>query len=486
MNAHESISRGPAEELLLDAAAKEPDDLEHGQLPGPAQERAPKADAHGSKADAHGLARFVEECPSPYHTAAAIRRRLDAAGFTMLPENRPWDGAIKPGGSYYTLRNNSSLIAWRVGGELEDYHFQIAVAHGDSPTYKLKAAPELEGPEGYLRLDVESYGGLIDYTWFDRPLSVAGRVLVRTGRCVTSRLLAPDRDLFIIPSVAIHQNHGVNEGFSPNRAQDLCPLVSAGAAGPGAFTAALADELGVAPDQVLAHDLYLVNRVKPSVWGADGEFISSPKLDDLMCAYTALMAFLVAQNPHCVTVYGCFDSEEVGSGTRQGARSSFMADTLARVNAALGNDGAELLRALARSMLVSCDNAHAVHPAHPELADGPNHPRLNGGIVVKEAANQKYCTDAFGRAVFCGILQQAGIPYQLFANRSDLVGGSTLGNLLLEHTSVHAIDVGCAQLAMHSSYETAGAHDVGLAADALAAFYAADVQISGADAALLC
>ena len=447
------------------------------------------------------LVAFIRECPSMFHTAAAIRARLDAAGFAYLPESDAWD--VRPGGCYYTVRNNSSVIAFKVGSQVEagvragaseqanaparlaPYRFQIAASHADSPTFKIKSVPELDGPGGYLRLNTEVYGGAIDYTWFDRPLGVAGRVMVRRGARVESRLFAPDCDVALVPSVAIHLNREVNASFSPKRNVDLCPLVSAGDLERGAFQRLVARELGVEPGQVLGFDLFLVNRQAPAVWGAAGEFVSSPKLDDLGCAFVSLQAFLVAENERSVNVFACFDNEEVGSNTKQGAMSTLLRDTLGRVNGALGRSDEDLRRAIAGSFLVSCDNAHAVHPNRPELYDEGNRAYLNHGIVIKEAANQKYCTDAFSRAVFSAICDDAGVPYQTFANRSDMVGGSTLGNLSNTQVSMHGVDVGLPQLAMHSSYETAGARDVASGIAALAAFYRTDLRIDGADAAVL-
>lgn len=426
---------------------------------------------------------FVSECPSMFHTVAALRQRLDAAGFTYVPEGQRWN--VERGGTYYTVRNNSSLIAFRVGGKLDSYHFQLTAAHSDSPTYKVKAVPELAGPAQYLRLNVEAYGGVMDHTWFDKPLSVAGRVLVREGNRLVSRLYAPDNDLLIIPRVPIHLDHQANAGFTPNRAVDLCPLFSAGALKRGAFDAMVAEDLGVAVENVVARDLFLVNRQQPRVWGRANEFVSAPRLDDLGCVFISLEAFLAASNPHDVSVFCCFDNEEVGSNTKQGAMSTFLRDTLERLNGALGFAVEDLRCALAKSMLVSCDNAHAVHPNHPERYDEYNRVQLNRGLVVKEAANQKYCTDAFSRAVFCALCADAGVPLQAYANRSDMPGGSTLGNLSNMQVSMHGVDVGLPQLAMHSSYETAGVADVRLGTRALQAFFEADVRIDGADAAVL-
>ncbi|MDO4436353.1 MAG: M18 family aminopeptidase [Coriobacteriaceae bacterium] len=467
---------------------------------------------------------FIHNSPTMFHAAATICERLEQEGFEYVPEQAQWD--IQPGGAYYTQRNGSSVVAWRVGAEVArgdrsasavgeaeandaeewpydarpaagaragaadapraretaPYHFQMTASHSDSPCFKVKSSAEVEGPAEYLRLNTEAYGGMMDYTWFDRPLSLAGRVLVREGSRIESRLVSLNRDVALIPSLAIHMNHDVNKAFSPNRASDLYPLVSCGDLAAGSFDQLIADALEVEPSQLVARDLFLVNREKGRVWGATDEFVSSPRLDDLMCAYTSLAAFVQARNERAINVYACFDNEEVGSETKQGAASTLLADTLSRVNTALGYAPDDLVRALSASMLVSCDNAHAQHPAHHELADALNAPQLNLGIAVKEAANQHYCTDAFSRAAFEAILDDAQVPYQGYANRSDMAGGSTLGNISNMQVSVHAVDVGCAQLAMHSCVETAGARDVELAIDAIAAFYSTDIRISGAEA----
>ena len=443
---------------------------------------------------AESLIEFIDSCPSMFHTAMTLSERLEQAGYVYLPEGSAW--TIERGGSYYTRRNNSSVIAWHVGARVAQaaaekpcaaapYHFQLTASHGDSPTFKVKSVGELEGPQGYLRLNVEAYGGMIDYTWFDRPLSLAGRVLVRTGARVESRLFSLDRDVAIIPSLAIHMNRDVNNGFAPNRARDLCPLISAGALPAGSLDQMVADELGVDVADVLARDLFLVNRQRSCVWGMANEFVSAPKLDDLACAYTSLEAMLAQTNEHDVSLFACFDNEEVGSGTKQGAMSTFLRDTLARVNEGLGFGEEDYRRALAASMLVSCDNAHALHPNRPDCADEGARPMLNAGLAIKEAANQHYCTDAFSRAALVAVLENAQVPYQAFANRSDMAGGSTLGNLSNIQASMHAVDVGLPQLAMHSSFETTGVRDVTLAIQALTAFYNADLQISEADSVVL-
>ena len=435
----------------------------------------------------HDLLAFIDESPSMFHTANAIRNRLEEAGFVYLSEGATWN--VSPGGCYFTVRNNSSVIAWKVGEKFHTdascrrapyqgapYHFQIAAAHGDSPSYKVKAAPELESAQGMLRLSVEAYGGMIDHTWFDRPLGLAGRVLVRSGDRIESRLINITRD------VALHLDHA--SGLTPelNRSVDLMPLFSAGELSEGSFKRMIAKEAGVNEEDVLSWDLFLADHTGGRIWGIQDEFVSAGHLDDLQAAYAALRAFLASDNDTDISVYACFDNEEVGSNTKQGALSTFLRGTLGRINGALGLSEEDLYRALSASMLVSCDNAHAVHPAHPEKYDTVNQCVLNGGIVIKEAARQSYCTDAFSRAAFEEILSTNGIPYQVFANRSDMPGGSTLGNLSNMHVSIHGVDVGLPQLAMHSVFETTGSHDTALGIRALLAFYNANMVISEADA----
>lgn len=422
---------------------------------------------------------FIGQSPDMFHSVRTIRKYLDEAGFTYIQEEKPWE--LKKGGMYYTVRNQSSIIAFKMGKNIsgQEYHFQMCASHSDSPAFKVKNIPELEGPGEYLRLDVEAYGGMIDSSWFDRPLGLAGRVMVKEDTGVSSKLIYIDKDILLIPNVAIHFNREINTGYKYNRQVDLCPLFSAGALEKGAFDEMIADRLGVKKDEVLAKDLFLVNRQKPVIWGYGDEFISAPRLDDLQCAFASLKAFLNSSNDETVSVYCCFDNEEVGSNTKQGAMSTFLYDVLRRVNTAMGGCDEDYYRAVAGSFLVSCDNAHAVHPNHPEKTDPVNCVHMNKGIVIKESANQKYTTDALSRAVFSQICREAGVPVQSFANRSDSAGGSTLGNLSNTQVSINAVDVGLAQLAMHSSYETAGSLDTQYAIEALTGFYDTDIHIEG-------
>lgn len=425
------------------------------------------------------LLSFIATSPTAFHAVREQRRMLDEAGFVFLPEPAAWQ--LERGGRYYTMRNGSSLIAFSVGERAEHPQFLIAASHSDSPMFKVKAHAQKSGPMGYVSLNTEAYGGMIDRTWLDRPLTVAGRVMVRERDGVRSHLICPDRDLFLIPSLAIHLNRSVNEQGAIDRKTDIRPLYSAGLLEAGSFDQLVAAEVGVDPDAVLGRDLYVVNRQQGVVWGAASEFVSAPRLDDLQCAFASLNAFVQApvRNDNAVMVHACFDNEEVGSGTMQGAFSTFLPDVLQRVCAGLGLPAGEYHRALARSFMVSCDNAHAVHPNHPELYDEENRVRMNGGVVIKEAANQKYATDGLSRAVFSHVCACAGIPTQAFANRSDMAGGSTLGNLAMRQASMHTVDVGLAQLAMHSAYETAGVQDTRYLIEALRAFFAAKLAFDG-------
>ena len=417
------------------------------------------------------LMNFLDSSVTMFHAINECEKVLQNCGYIYLPENEKWN--IRAG-KYYTKRNSSSLIAFDIANG--DYHFQISAAHSDSPTFKLKDRPIIES-NGYLKLNVEAYGGMIDATWLDKPLTLAGRVMVDTKDGIETRLLNIDKDLLIIPNVPIHFNREINKGFAFNNQVDMLPVFSAGNLSEADFYKMLAKELGVKPEAILAKDLYLVNRQKATVIGYDNELISSGRLDDLECVYTSLLGFIEAINNDHINVFAVFDNEEVGSVTKQGAMSTFLVSTLNRINKALGKSDEDYYRAIAKSMLISCDNAHAIHPNHPELFDVKNRPVLNKGIAIKESANQKYTTDAFSRAVLKKILDKNNIPYQTFANRSDIIGGSTLGNLSNTAVSMNAVDIGLPQLAMHSAYETAGAKDVEYAIEALRAFFETNIDI---------
>ena len=305
---------------------------------------------------------------------------------------------------------------------------------------------------------------MICSTWLDRPLGVAGRVLVRTkteaGERYETKLIDFDRDLVLIPNVAIHMNRKINDGFTFNKQIDMVPLLGSGTLEKGAFRRMVAEQAGVAEAEVLGSDLYLYNRMAPTVWGAENEFLSAGRLDDLECAWATLQGLLQGKNEKSVQLWCCFDNEEVGSGTKQGADSTMLEDVLRRIAKGLGWDDEDYRCAVARSFMLSCDNAHAVHPIHPEKTDATNCTFMNEGIVVKSHAGQKYTSDAVSVALFRGVCEKASVPVQFFANRSDEMGGSTLGNIAMAQVSMNTVDLGLAQLAMHSAYETAGVRDL--------------------------
>ncbi len=408
------------------------------------------------------LLSFIQKSPSCFHAVAELCDMLSASGFSKLEESMPW--SLSRDRSYFVTRNRSSLIAFRIPEGDTSPRFMIAAAHSDSPSFKIKDSPELDSGI-YTRINTERYGGMILDSWFDRPLSVAGRVLLRSKNGVKTKLVNIDRDLLLIPHIAPHLENP-NNGKAWNPASDLVPLYGSASA-KNSFMKLVAEAAEASPDDVISHELFLYNRQPPSVWGAEKEFISSPKLDDLACAYAAVTA-LIEASPKAIAVAMVLDNEEVGSGTKQGAASTFLADTLSRICDAMGGD---LRMAAADSMMLSADNAHAVHPNNPSLADPVHRPLMNGGVVLKYSASQSYTTDAVSSAVFREICKEAKVPVQVFANRSDMRGGSTLGNISNTQVSISAVDIGLAQLAMHSSYETAGAKDMAHMVDCMRAFY---------------
>jgi len=403
------------------------------------------------------LRTFLETSPTAFHAVENIAKVLEQAQFQRLIESEPWH--IKTGGQYFVTRNHSSIIAVKVGTQLDRYGFTIAASHSDSPTFKIKEQAEIEVAGNYTQLNTEGYGGMLCATWFDKPLSVAGRVLVKHDTRYETKLFAVGRDLVLIPSLAIHMNRTANDGMAYNKQIDMLPLFGGADTKKGMLKKLIAEELGIDPYAIYGSDLYLYNRMKTAVWGAHNEFFSGPRIDNLECAYASLQGFLAGQQANTIQVFACFDNEEVGSGTKQGAASTFLADVLSRVNFALQKTSEDLHCALARSFMLSCDNAHAVHPNHPAKTDAANCAYMNGGIVIKSHAGQKYTSDGVSIALFKGICEKAGVPYQYFANRSDVLGGSTLGNIAMSQVSMNAVDIGLPQLAMHSSYETAGVQD---------------------------
>ncbi len=407
------------------------------------------------KEKAEKLLKFIEKSPSCFHVIANMKEELENAGFQKLSENQVWK--LKENGKYYVTRNGSSIIAFKIPKK-EFTGFHIMASHSDAPSFKIKENPEMDVDKKYTKLNVEKYGGMLCAPWFDRPLSVAGRIMVEEENHIRTVLVDVDKDLLMIPNLAIHMNREANEGYKYNAQVDMLPLYGDENA-KGGFKKLIADAAGVDEKKVIASDLFLYNRQKSSIWGASEEFVSSAKLDDLQCAYSSLQGIVHSEVKNTVAVHCVLDNEEVGSGTKQGAASTFLKDTLMRINHALGRTEEEYQIALASSFMLSADNAHAVHPNYSNKSDPTNRPYLNGGIVIKHSANQKYTTDAVSCAVMKMICNKAKVPYQMFTNRSDMLGGSTLGNISTTQVAINTVDIGVAQLAMHSPYETCGIKD---------------------------
>ncbi len=410
---------------------------------------------------------FLDASHSVYHAVAYLEKTLSDAGYSYLPEGSDW--ALVPGGKYYTTRGGASILAFRIP-ENQPAGFMLSAAHADRPCFKVKENGELTGK--YTRLAVERYGGMLLSTWLDKPLSIAGRVLVETENGVESKLVDIDRDLLLIPNVAIHMNRQCNDGYKWNPAVDLLPLMG-GKDAAGKLNTLLEEAAG---GKILGHDLYLYIRQKASIWGLSEEYISSAALDDLECAWGCTQGFLNAGKSDAVSVLCVFDSEEVGSSSLQGADSNLLQNTLERICC---SQGWNLKQMLSNSFMVSADNAHAIHPNHPEFADPNNAPVVNGGIVLKFNANQRYTTDGVSAALVRKLCGRVNVPVQTYCNRADLMGGSTLGNISVTHVSVLSADIGLPQLAMHSSFETAGVQDAIYLQEAMAAFYGSALEVSG-------
>ena len=405
------------------------------------------------------LCEFLNGANSVFHAVALLAGQLEQAGYEALRECDSWQ--LKPGGKYYMTRGGSSVMAFRIP-EGNPMGFQMSASHADRPTFKVKENGILTGK--YTRLAVERYGGMLIAPWLDRPLSVAGRVVVETENGVRSKLISIDRDLLMMPNVAIHMNRQANEGYKWNPAVDTIPLLGL-TDGKEKWNALLEEAAG---GKILGHDLYLYVRQQASVWGLEEEFISAPALDDLMCAWCCTQGFLEADSSASVPVLCVFDSEEVGSSSLQGAGSDLLENLLQRICTVCGYDYKQMLSS---SFMVSADNAHALHPNHPELADPANAPVPGGGVVLKFNANQRYTTDGISAAIFRKVCGKAEVPVQTYCNRADLPGGSTLGNISLCHVSVPSVDIGLAQFAMHSCYETAGCADAEYLVRAMKVYY---------------
>lgn len=418
---------------------------------------------------------FMKQSTTAFQAVAEMVQRLEAAGFERISEAEVWK--IAGGDKKYVVRNDSSLIAFSIPGNPENLQmadavrgFHLVCAHSDSPSFKLKENPCIAVEGGYLKLNVENYGGMIKESWLDRPLSVAGKVVVRKeGLELETRLQDMKRPLFVIPSLAVHMKRSGEKDGELNTQLHMLPLAGT-QIDKETWMEMLADAVKADVKDILGTELYLYPWAEPVCMGMKEELLGAPRLDDLACVYCGLQALIESNAKDHISVLAVFDNEEVGSQTMQGAASDFLSSVLRRVTCALSQD---FERTLARSFLISADNAHALHPNYTDKADPTNRPMLNKGIVIKYHGGQKYTTSAYSGAYVKAICEQENIPYQTYHNRSDIAGGSTLGNIALMNVSVPAADIGLAQLAMHSAFETMGVNDLAHMVRFMTAFYMA-------------
>ncbi len=423
------------------------------------------------KTIARDLIEFIWDSPSAFHVVENIKTRLLQQDFQELKESECWKLEGEKG--YFVVRNDSSLIAFRTPKKTAK-GFHVIATHSDAPTFKLKEQPELVAEEHYIRINTEKYGGMIHSTWLDRPLSVAGRILLKDEKQkLTTKLVNVDKDLLVIPNLAIHMNRDINKGYEYNPQVDLLPLMGLGTkeSAKELLLKTVADAAKVKKEEILAGDLFLYVREKGRLTGVQEEFVLSPKLDDLQCVHASLQAFAEVKPHQYINVMAVFDNEEVGSTTAQGADSNFWKDTMERIGESFGWTKEEMHCKRAESFLISADNAHAVHPNHPEKADPANRPYLGGGLVIKYHSGQKYTTDGVSAARMKLWCEEADENYQTFYNRSDMSGGSTLGNISNSQVSMTSVDVGLPQLAMHSAMEMAAGADSAAAINVFEKFY---------------
>ena len=413
-----------------------------------------------------------------YFAISNIKKLLDENGFICLLENEKYE--ISLGKSYYILRDGSSIIAFKVPEKLDELYFKIVASHSDSPVLKIKENPTVI-ENGYNKLKVEKYGGMIVSSWLDKPLGIAGRVCYKNGNAIATRLVNFPTNL-IIPNVAIHQNRDINNGFIYNPQIDLLPILGLGN---NDLFKELLDSTRNNEEEILSYDLNLYNKEKAVLGGINNEFIYSPKEDNLVSAYISILSLISSISYDGISLGVVFNNEEVGSSSLNGADSDFLATNLKRISKSLGFSNDELSRALVKSYLVSLDNAHAIHPNHPEMSDNKNNCLINEGVVIKHNSNMLYTSEAISSAIIKLIASKENISLQTFFNRADARGGSTLGNISLTHVSIRSVDLGIPQLAMHSNYEVMGSKDTINAYKLLKALFNSKIKIEGENVTII-
>ena len=401
------------------------------------------------------LFNFLNQAYSPYHNVNYFKNELLRDGFKELKEDEPF--SLEKGGQYFVIRNLTSLLAFKVGKNIEENtHFQMVASHSDSPVFKIKEHVFTECG-GFQKLIVEPYGGMIHSCWLDKPLGIGGRIIIQKGNSLVSKLVNLDNINVIIPNLAIHMNREINNGYKYNPQSDLSPIIGE-ACGENLLEKKLNESL-LEGEKLISYDLYLYNKEEATFLGFNNELIGAPKLDDLMCAFTTFEGFLEASNDNIISLYALFDNEEVGSTSINGANSNFLDSVTKRIYLSFFNDSDKYFASLASSSLLSADNAHAIHPNRPDVSENNSPVEMNKGVVVKHNANMHYCSDALSTALVKKLAEDNKLNIQEYFNRSDIRGGSTLGNISISHVSILSVDIGLAQLAMHSNYETIGAKD---------------------------
>ncbi len=414
------------------------------------------------------LLKFINESPTAFHAAENVCDELIRKNYIRLNENEKWD--LNPGGKYFITRNNSSVMAFTIPSDYTELSFNIVAAHLDSPTFKLKPNFKIDAGK-YIKLNTEVYGGPILNTWMDRPLNIAGRIIAKENNKLTTKLISFDKPMVIIPNCSIHYYHELNTGVKLNPQSDLLPILCDKTINEIDLLALIAEKLQIKKDSIISTDLYLATYQRGMLVGPNEEFIVAPQIDNLECSYASLEAILNSKNNKSANIMALFDNEETGSRTRQGAASMMLADVLERISISLNKTAEEHKMALANSFIISADNAQGFHPNYAQKFDPTNAVYLNNGIVVKNAARGSYTTDGVSQAYFKMICEACGAKVQMNTNRSDVPGGSTLGAISLSNVSIHSVDIGLPQLAMHSACETAGTLDYAEMVKALTEFY---------------
>ncbi|WP_411678999.1 M18 family aminopeptidase [Clostridium thailandense] len=418
---------------------------------------------------------FIYESPTAFHAVDSVRKILLNSGFQEIMEEDKWN--LRKEGKYFLRKYDSAIIAFVVGkGELEQEGFRIIGAHTDSPGFRIKPNPDMEVEGQYVKLNTEVYGAPIINTWLDRPLSIAGRVTIKSDNPFSPqvRLLNINRPILIIPNLAIHMNRNVNSGVELNKQKDILPLLSLvnEKFEKGKYLIkTIAEELKVKEEEILDFDLYLYEYEKGSVMGLNNEFISCGRLDDLIMVHSGIKALTEVNIGNATNVMICFDNEEVGSNTKQGADSPMLAFTLERIIVSMNKNREDYFRTLSKSFIISCDLGHALHPNYGEKSDPVNRPIINKGPIIKVSANQSYTSDSVSSAIYRSICDKAGVPVQVFVNRSDEKGGSTIGPISSSHVNINSVDMGLPILSMHSIRELGGIKDYIYSIESFKEFY---------------